>query len=54
MANYTEETLQTEHPYKGKYVSVDFLEVKLPDRTLSRRKIVRRPYLYIYGLSRCF
>lgn len=43
MKSLTEKTLQTEHIYKGKIISVQLDQVELPDGSKSVREIVKHP-----------
>lgn len=38
---FTEKTLRTERKYTGKIISVDLLDVELPDGRLAKREVVR-------------
>lgn len=43
MKSLTEKTLQTEHIYKGKIISVQLDQVELPDGSKGEREIVKHP-----------
>ena len=41
MANLTEKTLATERKYTGKIISVDLLDIELPDGRKAKREVIR-------------
>ena len=42
MADLTEKTLATERKYTGKIISVDLLDIELPDRKSTRSELQSR------------
>ena len=41
MADLTEKTLTTERKYTGKIISVDLLDIELPDGRKAKREVIR-------------
>ena len=41
MLNLTEKTLRTERKYTGKIISVDLLDIELPDGRKAKREVIR-------------